>query len=543
MLYKVAITAIAIFFAQVSYAQPDIIIFNGKIFTGDNQLPFTEAIAIRGERILAVGKSTDLKKLATKKTRMIDAGGRLVTAGINDAHDHVGHLDIGRRIAFKSAMLEGPAIEELIDSLKLLTSSLAAGTWITGNIGLKIIGDSTARRAMLDLYSPQHPIILNAPWGHGTLINTEAMKLLHIDPVAADPAGGNYERYHGKDSISGLLHEYAGFTIRQPLQSNIPDSVVIDHFNNYSKDAARLGITSVQNMATGLQPAQLKRVVEKAKMPTRMRVIHFPGSIDSIERISTAAKATNYQNNLLSFSGIKWIIDGTPLERKAFMRDYYTDHPGWRGELNFEGKNLELILKQGYNSGDQLLLHISGDSTPAVILHHMTKIAKAENWNPKRLRFEHADGLIASQLPTLKKMGIVAVLNPMHFTFAEANHARLGKNAARYQPFRSLIEAGIPVAIGSDGPNNPWLNIMFATIHPSNPREAITREQALIAYTSGSAYAEFMEKEKGKLVKGMLADVIILSQDILTVNINALPATRSLVTIVNGKVVHDELRE
>jgi predicted amidohydrolase YtcJ len=124
--------------------------------------------------------------------------------------------------------------------------------------------------------------------------------------------------------------------------------------------------------------------------------------------------------------------------------------------------------------------------------------------------------------------------------FAEVNHARIGSERAKtYQPFKSFIEAGIPVAIGSDGPNNPFLNIMFATMHPTNGAEAVSREQAVMAYTTGSAYAEFKEKEKGMIRKGMLADIAVLSQDIFTVPPQQLPATGSVLTIIGGKVVFD----
>lgn len=139
-----------------------------------------------------------------------------------------------------------------------------------------------------------------------------------------------------------------------------------------------------------------------------------------------------------------------------------------------------------------------------------------------------------------RALGVVAVVNPSHFMFAEVNKTRVGEErAAHYQPFRSLLEAGIPVAIGSDGPNNPFLNIMFATMHPTNPKEAVTREQAVIAYTRGSAFAESKEREKGMLKQGMLADLAVLSQDIFSVPPPELPRTESELTIIGGKIVYE----
>ena len=156
------------------------------------------------------------------------------------------------------------------------------------------------------------------------------------------------------------------------------------------------------------------------------------------------------------------------------------------------------------------------------------------------MRFEHGDGLVPELLPAVKKMGIVVVKNPTHFNVRDMVPG-LGNQfiTARLQPLRSLLAAGIPVAFGSDGPMNPYLNIMFSVTHPDNPSEAITREQAIVAYTATSAYAEFAEKDKGTLEPGKLADLAVLSQDIFTVPTEELPKTESVLTMVGGKVVYD----
>jgi predicted amidohydrolase YtcJ len=147
--------------------------------------------------------------------------------------------------------------------------------------------------------------------------------------------------------------------------------------------------------------------------------------------------------------------------------------------------------------------------------------------------------LLPEMYDDVKRLGIIPVVNPSHFMFSEVNQVRVGERAKHYQPFRSFLAAGIPVAIGSDGPNNPYLNIMFAAMHPTNPTEVVTREQSVMAYTSGSAYAEGKEKEKGKIKAGMLADIAVLSQDIFTVPLPELPRTASVLTIIGGRIVYD----
>lgn len=525
---------------QASAQAPDYILINGKIFTADPEKPAAEALAIRGDRILAVGTTVSIRTLAGPKTAVMDLRGKTVIPGINDAHDHIGFgVPFARFISFTAPMLPGPTLKEVLDSLSLVVGQVPKGTLIRGRLGLQLLEDTMARREILDKVAPDHPVMLDAPWGHGTIVNTRAMELLGLSDTAADPVGGYFERRQGSQKITGLLREYAEFGVLRKLYATLPDSTFIAGFRQYGEDAVRLGITSVQNMATALELEQMVNVLNAAQLPIRVRVIRFPGTTAAgrdLPQWSRQYPATPK----LQVSGMKWVLDATPLERDAFMRTAYSDKQGWRGQLNFPLDTLRKMIAEGFASREQLLLHIVGDSTPNVVLAEMKKAAAERPWKEKRVRFEHADGLLADQWERAKQMGIVVVVNPSHFTFADVNHARVGEQrAAHYQPLRSLIEAGIPVAIGSDGPNNPYLNIMFAAIHPTNPREAITREQAVIAYTRGSAYAEFGETQKGMLKAGLLADLAVLSQDIFQVPLQDLPRTSSLLTIVGGQIVYD----
>lgn len=516
------------------------VLTNGKIFTADESLPYAEALAIRGDKIIAVGKTATIQKLAGPKTKKIDLGGKTVIPGINDAHDHIGHLiPFGRFIAFTDPMLPGPSFQQVLDSLRVAVAQVPKGTLIQGNLGLQIIEDSSARRAALDKAAPDHPVILYAPWGHGTLLNTAAMRHLGIGDTAPDPLGGRYEREWGTQRLTGFFSEYAEFDVKRKWYSGLPNNVLVKGFQQYADDAVRMGITTVQNMATSLELDKMVSVIKEAALPLRIRIIRFPGTSPQRREIAAWSKtypaAPRYE-----VSGMKWILDATPLERGALMRTAYSDKPGWKGELNFPLDTIRSIVAEGLKSREQLLLHMVGDETPNLVLDEMEKAANAERWRGKRVRIEHADGLLPDQYERAKRLGIVAVVNPSHFMFAEVNHMRIGGERVKtYQPFKSFIEAGIPVAIGSDGPNNPFLNIMFAAMHPTNPAEAVSREAAVIAYTRGSAYAEFKEKEKGVLKKGMLADLAVLSQDIFTVPLEQVPATGSVLTIIGGRVVFD----
>jgi hypothetical protein len=184
------------------------------------------------------------------------------------------------------------------------------------------------------------------------------------------------------------------------------------------------------------------------------------------------------------------------------------------------------------------MFHVSGYLSAAAMLNAMQATGGKQVWDGKRVRFEHGDGLFPDLIPRVKDFGIIVVQNPTHFDVG----LLFGPTPVTYknvQPFRSLLAAGIPLALGSDGPLNPYLNIMLASIDPGRPTEAITREQAVTAYTLTSAYAEFAEKDKGSLEAGKLADLAVLSQNIFQVPAAELPKTESVLTIVGGKIVFD----
>jgi len=206
----------------------------------------------------------------------------------------------------------------------------------------------------------------------------------------------------------------------------------------------------------------------------------------------------------------------------------------------FPPLEIPAILRETLASKDQLLVHVAGTPSAAAMLDAMEASGGENVWSAKRVRFEHGDGVLADMLPRMKKLGVMDVENPTHLgmitVIPELFH---GKPLEKTQPLKSFLDSGVPLALGSDGPMNPYLNIMLASMHPDRPSEAITREQAVIAYTLTSAYAEFEEKEKGSLEPGKLADLAVLSQDIFAIIPDELPKTVSVLTLVGGKIVYD----
>lgn len=230
------------------------------------------------------------------------------------------------------------------------------------------------------------------------------------------------------------------------------------------------------------------------------------------------------------------------IERLMFVRAPYADRSDTRGRLNFSQDELSAFLGRAMTAGEQPMIHTVGDAALDVLLASLEQ-SGGEQWQRLRPRVEHGDMPEPSQFERARRLGLVLVQNPAHFMIRPVVDARLGsERTARFAVVKAASAAGVPLAFGSDGPLNPFLNIMFATINANNPAEALSREQALVAYTQGSAFAEFAENEKGTIAAGRLADLAILSQDIFAVSADALPATTSVPTIVGGRVVHDTLK-
>ncbi|HEX4932103.1 MAG TPA: amidohydrolase family protein, partial [Gemmatimonadaceae bacterium] len=279
-------------------------------------------------------------------------------------------------------------------------------------------------------------------------------------------------------------------------------------------------------------------------MRPRHRVIRFPipsgrTVISGDWRVAGADTALAAGMHV---SGVKWVLDGTPVERLALMRQPYADRPGWHGRANFPFDTLRAILRDALVRHEQPMLHAVGDSTIALVIKAMRAEGADEAWRRLRPRLEHADALGRDQLADIKRLGIIVVQNPAHLAIPPVMQARWGtERLGRLDLMRSLLDSGVTLAIGSDGPLEPGLNIMLATLHPNVPSEALTREQAVIAYTRTAAFAAFAERERGTLSPGKLADLAVLSQDLLTVAPDKLPATMSVLTMLGGDIVHDEL--
>jgi hypothetical protein len=503
---------------------PDIIVSHASVYTGPAAR--AQALAVRGARIAAVGSDAEILRLRGSGTRVIDAGGRLVIPGINDAHMHWGVRPDGTSLDLASME---PGWTDVVAALGRATVKAPGGSWIFGTVGARVLDDPRAVRSALDAAAPHHPVLLDAWTGHGALLNTAAMRKLGVpdDPPAA--ADGRVGR-NKQGSFNGWLFEYPQWRATRALKRDVPREQAVRKLQAWARELVQLGITSVQVMPV-VPGDDFATLLREAGVSLRVRVIDFP------ESASEPVRAVEHTDRVRP-GGIKWILDGTPVERGAAIRGGYADRPESRGQLNFPDSFVRDALRAAVARDEQSLIHCAGDRCAEAVLAAM-EAEPGIDWAARRVRLEHGDGLLADLMPRAARLGVVVVQNPTHFTLGGLLVERFGPQH-RYMPLQSLLRAGVGLALGSDGPMNPFLNIQLASTHPARPEEALTREQALDAYTRGSAFAEHAEREKGTLAPGQLADLAILSQDIFEVPTDELPATTSVLTLVGGQVVHDK---
>lgn len=514
---------------------PDTVLLNGKIFTSSAEQMWVEAVAIRGERIIAVGSTDAVGGIAGASTRRIDLGGRTAVPGFNDAHVHVSP---GPEM-FDVAVEDDPAVDRVAVALREAAAIAPPDVPMRVRIGGRVWDDPSVDCRWIDNVLGGRPVFLRMFTGHGVIMNSAALRLSGIDESSGDPEGGRFQRDRA-GRLNGRAEEYADLVIGRRVAALVPKGERPQHYRRFSTEAARLGITSVQLMGnTGPHAGVVEDVVASGS-PLRWRILRWPVKEAGGELQDSKTPLPPQPTARIDARGMKWMLDGTPIERLAALRDPYADRATDRGRLNLPAERLAQVAGWAYGSEDPLAVHAVGDRAITTYISALESAGRPEIWTRKRPRLEHGDLLMPDLIPRARALGMVVVQNPSHFTLRDRLLATLGSDRMRHaQPMKSLLDAGIPLAIGSDGLLSPFLNILFATTHPANSAEALTREQAVTAYTFGSAYAEFAERDKGRLAPGALADIAVLSADLFSVSPDELPALHSVLTLIGGQPVHN----
>lgn len=504
--------------------QADFIFLNGKIFTADDKQMYVQALAIKNNKILATGPNEVIKKLAAGNTTIIDLMGKTVVPGFNDAHDHPGwDAQIGKSYRYTEMDQDGLSKADVLDSVARLVKQARPNEWIHGLIGVTVFFDTSMRRA-LDSIAPNNPVALQIWWGHGLTVNARALQAAGLNDNNKEPVGGWFIR-NASHQISAL-QQNAQAPVWIALNKSEPGQLV-KAMQAYAQRQLPAGITTVQFMGTGFNETDAAAILTAANLPQRIRMIAFPRSTAEGRQLSDWHYSQKTVSPLAYISGIKYVIDGSPGEQNALRTIPYPGRPGWYGRFNYPIDTMKQILKEALTSNRQLLMHMTADSSFAMVLDLITQVGTAAEWRTKRLRIEHncVGAISDAQKRMMKTYGIIMMHTPLY---------------CMASPLRSLLDYGVIMGVSPDGTTNPFFEIMQMTNTHDNPAENLSVEQAVIAFTKTNAYAEFKENEKGTLEKGMLADLVVLSQDIFTIPRGQLQATKSVLTMVDGKIVFQQ---
>ena len=531
----------------------DLAILNGRLWTGNKFQPWAEALASRGERIVAVGSNDDVKRLIDSKTRVIDLQGRLALPGFIDSHTHF--IEAGFHL-LSVDLRDAATPEEFARLIGNHAAKLGAGRWITG-------GDWDHERwpdaelptkELIDCFTPEHPVFVSRLDGHMGLANSVALRFAGINAETKDPPGGTIVRDPNTGEPTGILKDDAQSLVYRAIPE--PSDAERDAALEASlAEAARFGVTSIQDITPWQDYDAYKRVRDAHRLTVR---VYARTPMSQWKRQVDAVALEGAGDDWLRLGGLKAFMDGSLGSTTALFFEPFDDAPGTSGLMvddNIPEGKLKQNIKDADRAGLQCSVHAIGDRANNIALNYFEEVARENGPRDRRFRIEHAQHLIPADVSRFGKLGVIASMQPYHaIDDGRWAERRLGPIRVKSSyVFRSLLDAGAMLAFGSDwyvAPISPILGIHAAvtrqTIDGSEswiPEQRITVEEAVRAYTVSAAYAEFGEKSKGSLEVGKLVDVVVLSQDIFRIDPNEIQKTKVISTIVGGEVVYGERSE
>jgi len=531
-------------------AAADLILINGRLWTGSRSNPWAQALASRGERILAVGSSSDIKKLADAKTRVIDLEGKLALPGFIDDHTH---FIIGGFHLLSVDLRDAETPEEFARRIKDHAAKLPAGRWITGGDWdhERWPGGPLPARELIDRYTPGNPVFVTRLDGHMGLANSAALRMAGVTKETKDPPGGTIVRDAETGEPTGVLKDDA----QDLVYRVIPEATEAereDALKASLAEAARLGVTSIQDITSWRDYEAYKKFRDSGRLTVR---VYARTPMSQWKRQAELVARQGAGDDWLRLGGLKAFMDGSLGSTTALFFEPFNDAPNTSGLMvddNIPEGKLKQNIKDADKAGLQCSIHAIGDKANNILLNYFEEVAKENGARDRRFRIEHAQHLLQSDIARFAKLGVIASMQPYH-AIDDGRWAEKRIGPVRIKTtyaFRSLLDSGAVLTFGSDwfvAPLSPILGIHAAvtrqTIDGKNPdgwvpEQKVSVEGAVRAYTSSCAYAEFAEKAKGSLEAGKLADVVVLSQDIFRINPGEIQKTRVIYTIVGGRVVY-----
>ena len=541
---------VTLFCAAGCLGQPaDLVLRHGKIITLDKQKPEVQALAARGGRIVALGSDRDIERQIGTSTEVIDLQGKLAIPGLIESHGHFSALGASKMML---NLRDAKNWDDIVAMVAAAAREAKPGDWILGRGWHQSKWDQKPEpnvngfptNATLSNASPHNPVLLEHASGHAIFVNAEALRLSGINPRTPNPAGGEIQRdAHGE--ATGLLNETAQALVRGPAETG---ERARKQLELASRECLANGITTFEDAGSSLKTVDLMRQMEaEGKLGVRLWVmLRAPNAV-------LAPNLSKYRviDDRITVRAIKRQIDGALGSRGAWLLEPYADLPGSTG-FNTEDpldirKTAELAIAAGY----QLCVHAIGDRANREVLNLYQSVFQ-EHPDKKNLRWriEHAQHLSAADIPRFGQLGVIAAMQGIHCT-SDAPYVllRLGPKRAEEGAYvwQKLMQSGAIVSNGTDTPVedvNPIASYYASVSRKLKdgtvfyPAQRMSREEALRSYTSNAAYAAFQEDSKGSLALRKLADITVLSQDILTIAEDEIPSTQVEYTVLGGKILY-----
>ena len=521
-------------------------VITGRVWTADPEQPWAEAVAVRGERIIAVGSREEAARVAGEGATTIDAADRLVVPGMIDSHIHL--VDGGLHLT-SVQLRDAKTREEFVRRVGEFAKTTPAGAWITGgDWDHTVWGGELPDRDWIDAVTPNTPVWMQRLDGHMALTNSAAMRAAGVGDDVKDVAGGEIVRDAAgrptgifKDNAMGLIDRAAPeASLAQRLDATV---AAMDYL------AAR-GVTAVHHMGTW-QDLEVFRVAQRRGL-LKVR-IYACTPLAQWQRLADEVAKRGRGDDWLKIGGLKGYVDGSLGSHTAAFLEPFSDAPNDRGLLVNTAEDLEVWTAAADAAGLQVAVHAIGDRAIRLQLDVFERVAKQNSSRDRRFRIEHAQHIAPDDIPRFAKLGVIASMQPYH-AIDDGRWAERVIGARRSETtyaFRSLLDASAAMAFGSDwfvAPPTPLEGIFAAVTrrtldgkHPKGwvPTQKISVEEALRAYTSAAAFAAFSEKSLGSLQAGKLADLVVLDRNLYETPGEDLAKAGVVLTMVGGRVTYE----
>ena len=531
------------------------VIINGKVLTINKDNPKSEAIAIKGESIIAVGSSREISAMILKgTTKVIDADGKLVMPGFNDAHVHFGPLDPDY---IELRYTTDPSV--ITEKVKAQVAISKPGELIRGGHWEHemFTDEKWPTKELIDMVSPYNPVVLSRADGHSVLVNSFVLKASGITRKSINPFGGEIQKDPVTGEPTGILKEKAVGSVKtgESKTERTPEEETSRKWQGYLlalKEARELGVTSIQVPGSADFEAYSK-LQNDGELTSRIDIgMSLTADTLLLKKYMDIEKKFPKEGNWIRFGYLKAFIDGTIGSGTALMFEAFTDNPATSGLSMMPYEEFENMVISADKYGFQIGVHAIGDKGNNWTLNAYETAQKTNGKRDSRHRDEHAQTLLLSDIPRFAKLGVIPSMQPTHcITDKRFYEKRVGiERCKEAYAWRSLLSAGAYLALGTDypvEPLNPMEGLYVAVTRKDRlgedgvgwfPEEKLTMEEAIEYYTLGSAYAQFMEDRKGMIKPGYLADIVITDKDLLTIPENEIMKTKVDYTITGGKVVY-----